>query len=273
MIGILITKFFAALCHSSCLRLILAAFCLAGIVLFALPFSVRIINLGNVFGLAVCMFLLSCVIFRTKLLAFSESVVSHRGGRITFAAIEIVILLGILYCAVITALMLHAANKKPETSPKAMIVLGCKVRGTNPSMMLYRRIQAAYDAMKEYPDIKVIVSGGQGSDEEISEAQCMYDTLCSLGADESRIILEDRSETTSENMKFSKAILEKEQISPNSVILIVSDSYHEMRAQMLAGYEGITNCYPVSASTSFYLVPTYYVREWFGIAHAFVFHS
>ena len=273
MIAILFSKFFAALCNYAYLRLILLTLSLIGIAIFALPLSVRIINIGNMFGLSVSLILLICVLFRKKLQTLTDTLLSHRAGKVSLCLLAALVIAGILYCAVMSILMLHAAHKKPDTAPKAMIVLGCKVRGEEPSLMLYRRIQAAYAAMQEYPDMTVIASGGQGNDEDISEAQCIYDTLVTMGADKKRILMENKSTTTSENMQFSKRILEEHGISPESVILITSDGYHEMRAQMLAGYEGLPSCFPASAKTAWYLLPTYFVREWFGIAHAFVFHS
>lgn len=270
---ILISRFFGAVCDYPLLRIILILLSLLGLAMFAMPLAVRILNVGNGFGLAVSLILLLCVIFRTPLKQFADRCTESRIGRIGCGTAAVIVILGLLYCAAVSIAMLYHANKKPPSQPKAMIVLGCKVRGTVPSLMLSRRIQAAYQAMQQYPELTVIASGGQGSDEEISEAQCIYDTLISLGADADRIVMENRSTTTSENMRFSREILSSLGISPDSVILVASDGYHELRAQMLAGYEGITNCYPVSAPTSWYLMPTYTVREWFGVAHAFVFHA
>ena len=81
--------------------------------------------------------------------------------------------------------------------------------------------------------------------------------------------MEDQSESTSENLRFSKKILDEQGISGS--VYLATDSYHEMRAQMLAKTEQLPPCYPVTPYTSWYLLPTYWVREWFGIAHAFVF--
>jgi len=270
---ILIAKLISAVCNLPVLRIILLALGFLGIAVFALPLCVPIINMGNVFGMIVSLIILLLCFFCTPLHRLADSCMANRAGKTILIVTEIVLLAGIVYCFTVSMIMLYAANKKPDTKPRAMIVLGCKVRGSEPSMMLYRRIQAAYDAMQQYPEMLVIASGGQGNDEEISEAQCIYENLIAMGADETRIIKEEQSTTTSENMQFSKQLLAEHGIAADSVILIASDGYHELRAQMLAGYEGIPNCYPVSARTSWYLLPTYIVREWFGVAHALVFHS
>lgn len=265
--------YFEHLAESHLLRVILLTLSLIGIGLFASPLLFRIVNIGNLFGLGVSIALLLTVLLRAPLGRLYDACMERKAGKITLTVIGILLLLCVLYCMILSVLMLHAAHKKPKEAPAAMVVLGCKVRGETPSLMLYRRIKAAYAAMQQYPDMLVIASGGQGNDEDISEAQCIAETLIEMGADRSRILLEDQSTTTSENMRYSRAVLEAQGIPADSVILLASDGYHEMRAQILAGYEGLERCYPAAAYTSWFLAPTYVVREWFGLTHAFVFHS
>ena len=80
--------------------------------------------------------------------------------------------------------------------------------------------------------------------------------------------MEDKSSSTYENLEFSKSIIEENNLC--SDIVIVTDGYHQLRAEMIAknlGYENISN---ISAPTSPWLVPTYWVREWFGVAYQFI---
>ena len=135
--------------------------------------------------------------------------------------------------------------------------------------MLSRRIQAAYEKLEADPALIAVVSGGQGSNEDISEAQCMYNELTRMGIASERIILEPQSTSTSENLRFSKTLLDEHGITGS--LYLATDGYHELRAQILAKKEGLPACAPASAYTSWYLLPTYWVREWFGLAHAFVF--
>lgn len=254
---------------SNILRIVLLCIALFGTVLFLLPMFVNIINIGNIFGLGCSLLLLGFVIWNKQISGFLGTVNQHTAGKIILRIVGIVIILGVLYCLIMSILMLHAAYRKPKQQPQAIIVLGCRVRGTAPSRMLSRRIHAAYDAMQENPDLIAVVSGGKGSNEEISEAQCMWNELTKMGIPESRILMEDRSTSTSENLRFSKEILKEQGITGD--LLLVTDGYHEMRAQVLAKIEGLPQCDPASAYTSWYLVPTYWIREWFGLAHAFVF--
>ena len=76
--------------------------------------------------------------------------------------------------------------------------------------------------------------------------------------------MEDSSVNTEENLRFSKQIIEDNGL-PEKVTL-VTDSFHQLRAEMLAEQQGIET-YNISGKTSWYLMPTYWVREWFGVAY------
>lgn len=246
--------------------LLLAA--LLGCFFFALPFLAGIVNIGNIAGLAASILLLLCVLFRDPLGQWIRTIWQHKAGKIALSVVGCIIAVGLVLCLVLSVMMGAAANRKPKQEPAAVIVLGCKVNGTTPSLMLSRRLNAAYDYLTANPDVTVVVSGGQGSNEDISEAQCMAEYLVAKGIDENRILMEDQSTSTSENLRFSKAILEEQGIAGE--YMLVTDGFHQYRAQYLAKEEGLT-CYAVSAETSWYLLPTYWVREWFGILHAWVF--
>lgn len=251
------------------LRTVLLIAAASGVLLFLLPMGAGIINIGNLFGLTVCLLLFICLLIPSKVHAVVSRAWSCRSGKITLSVIGVLAVLGVLYCLAVSILMARAACRKPKQEPQALIVLGCKVNGKVPSLMLSRRIQAAYDAMQQYPDIPVVVSGGQGDNEEISEADCMAETLIALGIAPERILRENQSRSTSENLRFSKKILDENGI--RGQLLLVTDAYHQMRAQMLAETEQLPDCAPVTPYTSWYLLPTFWVREWFGVAHAIVF--
>lgn len=250
-------------------RILLLAAAAAGILLFLLPMSVRIINIGNLFGLAVCLLLFICLLIPGKIQTTVRRLWISRSGKAVLTAVGILAVLGVLYCIVISIFMVRAAGKKPKETPQAIIVLGCKVNGSTPSLMLSRRIQTAYEAMQQYPDITAVVSGGQGVNEDISEADCMAESLIRLGIAPERILREDQSCSTSENLRFSRQKLEEAGIG--GPVLLVTDAYHQFRAQMLARTEQLPDCAAAVPYTSWYLQPTFWVREWFGVAHAAVF--
>ena len=95
----------------------------------------------------------------------------------------------------------------PEDEQLIVMVFGCYVRGEEPGRTLTTRLDAALSLLKRYPNADCIVSGGQGSNEAISEAEAMRRYLVSRGIAEERITLEDRSTNTSENLEYTFAIL------------------------------------------------------------------
>jgi uncharacterized SAM-binding protein YcdF (DUF218 family) len=160
--------------------------------------------------------------------------------------------------------MVKASHDNPDGRATTVVVLGCKVKDGRPSLMLRRRLDAAYEYLSENEDVTAIVSGGKGDDELISEAQCMSEYLISKGISPERIIMEDKSESTYENLKFSQSIINERGLEEH--ITIVSDGYHQLRAELIADSLGI-EAYNISAPTSWWLVPTYWVREWFGVIY------
>ncbi len=254
---------------SSFLRVFLILVSIFFIIEFWLPTTVGIVNIGNAFGLGCSILLLVYALFNKRISALLDRIYACRAGKITLRVLGVLIVLGVIYCLILSILMLHSAYRKPKSTPQAVIVLGCKVRGTNPTRMLSERIKAAYDAMQKYPDMVAVVSGGKGHDEVISEAECMRRELIKKGIAESRILTEDQSTSTSENLRFSKKILEEHGITGN--VMIATDGYHEMRAQYLAKRETLPHCDPAPAHTTLLMFPTYWVREWFGLTHAFIF--
>lgn len=95
----------------------------------------------------------------------------------------------------------------PEDEQLTVMIFGCYVRGEEPGRTLTTRLDAALSLLKRYQNADCIVSGGQGSNEAISEAEAMRRYLVSRGIAEERITLEDRSTNTSENLEYTFAIL------------------------------------------------------------------
>ena len=145
---------------------------------------------------------------------------------------------------------------------RTVIVLGCQVHPDGPSLMLTERLDAAYDYLVEHPAARCIVSGGQGADEPMSEAECMYNYLIERGIAEDRLYMEDKSTSTRENLLFSSEIIEANGLNPR--LAIATNEFHEYRAQKLSAELGF-DCSAISAPTTAPLLPTFYVREMFAI--------
>lgn len=127
-------------------------------------------------------------------------------------------------------LLLSGTMHTPTGNEGTVLVLGCQVKGNSPSLILSRRIDAAYDYLKKHPDTVCIASGGEGNDENISEALCIKNELVKRGIDENRIIVEDKSVDTDTNLKYSKDIIENNRLSKD--VVIVTDNFHQFRASL-----------------------------------------
>lgn len=249
-------------------RIIAAILLIIATVHFMTPMFSAIVNVGNITGEAVSVILLFMVIFRRTFSEMFSRMWEHTGGRILLTAAGVLVGISIIGALIISGFMVRAMNDKPDNKQTTLVVLGCQINGETPSRMLKRRLDAAYEYLSEHKDENVIVSGGQGSDEVTSEADVMRKYLIDKGIAENRIFIEDKSTSTEENIRFSKEIIEKEGLCKD--ITIVTDGYHQLRADIFAKREGMNSC-NISAETEGWLLPTYWIREWYGVLHCLVF--
>ncbi len=177
---------------------------------------------------------------------------------------------GLLCAAVAEAAILSAIIRRPDPQAAYVIVLGAKVNGSTPSRSLRYRIESAADYLREHPDCKAIASGGQGPDEGISEAQAIADTLQAAGISADRILLEDRSESTEENLGFSLALMESDGGSTDSPVVIVTSDFHMFRALRLAARAGYQNVSGKTASSMISLIPQNHLREILAVGFYFL---
>lgn len=246
------------------IRTCLAVLFAAGFMIFLAPVFTGIINIGNVAGMTVCTILFFTVLFLNRIIPF---VTTYKALKTASVILIVVAITLIIAASVISVLMIFSANSPPPANT-TVIVLGCKVRGEKPSLMLNKRIMAAYEYLSENPEAMCIVSGGQGSDELISEAECMKRVLVENGISETRIIMENCSASTDENICYSLEKMKEHGLSGDAVI--VTSEFHQLRAKLIAEKYDLKT-YSVSAQTAWYLLPTYWLREWFGVTYEFFF--
>lgn len=153
-----------------------------------------------------------------------------------------------------------AMNTTPPEELDYIIVLGASTKGYEPSKPLAMRIQKAYNYLERNPETLAIVSGGTGNDEPISEAEVMYSELVARGIDGERIIKEDKSMDTIENIRYSFQFIPDE-----TRVGLVTNSFHIYRARMIATSQGHFDVYGVPAQTLFPIGIHYVVREFFGV--------
>ncbi|MCI9061757.1 MULTISPECIES: YdcF family protein [Romboutsia] len=140
-----------------------------------------------------------------------------------------------------------------------MIVLGAKVNGTEISNTLKLRLDKAIEYYNKHKSVNIIVSGGQGNDENITEALAMKNYLISNGVNSNNIIEENKATTTLENIIYSKKILDN--MNNKGKVLIVTSDYHLFRGRLIASILGIENeglCSTSSISGRLY----YMIREY-----------
>ena len=165
--------------------------------------------------------------------------------------------------------LLHSHTDR-DCERKYLIVLGAEVIGTRPSRSLRYRLEAARRYLERFPESIAIVSGGRGRNEEISEAQCMYEQLCAAGIRPDRLIMEDKAVSTMENLSYSFDIIRSLGDDPDGNTAILSSSYHLFRAKKMARTLGVraagVACYPGNPI----LAANFYIREAFGVAHLLI---
>lgn len=160
------------------------------------------------------------------------------------------------------ALIMTEFNAHVDKDLDYIIVLGAKVRPDgSPSTVLKYRLDAAYDYLDAHPRTQCVVSGGQGSNEPMSEADAMAQYLRERGIEENRILIENTSETTAENMALSRELI----ADPSAEIGIVTNNFHVYRALKIARKAGLEHVYGIAAYSNTWYLPNNMFYETFGI--------
>ena len=152
------------------------------------------------------------------------------------------ILVGILTFSALLGAVLNGGHDRIKGEPEVMLILGCQVYPWGPSVLLKDRLDKALTYLNDHDDMVIIVSGGQGPDEHTSEAAVMRDYLMQAGIDGQRILLEDQSHNTMQNITYSAQLMRSHGLEPEQGVLIVSNGFHLTRARML--WERITGAEP-----------------------------
>jgi len=149
-----------------------------------------------------------------------------------------------------------------------VIILGAGLDGTQLSKTLKQRLDQAIEYINHNHEVRIVLSGGQGPGEAISEAEAMGEYLINNGIEKERLIYEKKSTTTKENLQNSKDIIEKLGVS-NPKIMIITSDYHMYRAKMIATKLNI-NAYGISSETPIFIRINYLIREYFAVIKALI---
>lgn len=184
-----------------------------------------------------------------------------------FIFLAIIVLASFL---IIEGLILIEGSKKETEKVDYVIILGARLYGDVPSPALMKRLEVAKAYLIENQDVKVVVSGGQGIDEYIPEAQAMEKYLVDNGIENNRIIVEDKSTSTFENLQFSLEKLKEIDNNENLKVLITTNRYHIFRAKILAKRLGM-DPYGLPAKIPPSIIVQSYIREYFAVIKSLIF--
>ena len=181
--------------------------------------------------------------------------------------ISVVLVLVLAFFVLVECFVASGFGAQVEPGLDYIIVLGAQVKDDGPSVVLKFRLDKAYEYLEESPNTICIVSGGQGRLEPFPEAEGMADYLVSRGIDRSRIIEEDQSKDTKQNIENSMKLFDYK----NSTVGIVTSNFHVYRGVQIARKSGIGNAVGIAADSVPWYNPNNMFREFFGVCKDLVF--
>ncbi len=176
----------------------------------------------------------------------------------------------VLFGALEVFLLSYGTRDDSALPADAVIVLGAGVNGSTPSLSLQTRLDAVTAYLRRYPETPVVLSGGQGPGEDITEAQAMQ-TVLQARFPEKTFLLEDKATSTAENFRYSKALLSAAGIDTESAsVLIVTNDFHMARACLIARRQGVHTLTLAAPLPYGWLTVNYYIREAFALVKTFL---
>lgn len=187
--------------------------------------------------------------------------------KLLWAIISLICILAFISSAF---LFIYGKSDTATYNEDYLIVLGCGINGTEPSLMLVERLDTAVEYANKNTNCKIIVSGGMGNGEDIPEAEAMYNYLVDKGISGERIIQESRSTSTTENFDFSNKLTSGDLQSKSSVF--ITNDFHIYRANSLAKLQGMSLNH-LSSPTPWHSVIPSYLRENLALIQMIVFNK
>lgn len=251
-----------------CVHLGLFIIGIAGILDSFFILKVSNFNLGNIFpGLVGIIFILYSI-FYNQISLFTQ----HGIGKTIYTITQIGILLFLCSFLICVFIITKFASDKPQNGADAIIVLGAGLHSDKVSQSLAYRLDTAASYYYQNQFAIIVVSGGQGQGESVSEAFAMKQYLIQKGIAENKILMEDKSTNTNENFLFSKTILDKYFQYHDYTVVYVTNNFHTFRSGLIAKKTGLQSEGLSSPSTP-YLLPNFYIREYFSVMKYFALDS
>ena len=237
-----------------------------GIVFFSLlALFLNFCMVGYSFSVLVCLCIIGIILVYKGLNLLAKKY--PRDARTLKRIVTVILCIGLLVVGVTECVIIKASFGDPKEHCDYMVVLGAKVRTEGPSVSLMDRIRAAKTYLDSHPDVIAVVSGGQGTDEPMTEARCMYEELVELGVDPQRIWIEDQATSTWENLNFSLNLIEEKTGTRPGKIGILSSEYHLFRASLFADACGVESVGIPAATSRLPQKINHFMREVAGVWH------
>ncbi len=218
-------------------------------------------NIGNLLTVITGAIMTAYGLYYKQIISYTKRGVLKGLRMIFYAGLTLMIVMPIIVFA-------GSFVRPADYTEDAVIVLGAGIHGETPTLPLRNRLLKAVEYYNKNQDAIIIVSGGQGHGESITEAEAMERFLIDKGIPKQNILKEEKSTSTEENLKFSKQILD-ENFSENYTVAIITNRFHSQRARILAKEEGLTST-SVNAPIPWYTIPVNYVRESLATMYTFV---
>ncbi len=189
-------------------------------------------------------------------------------ARVLYRITQGVFIYFIITFTIFFFIILSNRNIEEDREYDSIVVLGAGLSGgRNVSRTLRYRLDKAIELYELNP-VPIVVSGGQGKDELVSEAFAMKEYLVAQGIPEDEVYLEDKSTSTQENFEFSKVVLD-DIFTEDYEIVFTSNDFHISRAEKFMEASGLEG-YGVGAPVDLFMMPSNYLREYLA-THVYYF--
>ena len=239
---------------------------LSGIVLFlngAFMLTFANLTLGVILTTLIGVFFLGWGVFYNKIKKYTQT------GVLKVLRNTVIVLL-CLETVLVAFVALYGNFDNATYSEDAVIVLGAGIRGDRVTPTLKYRLDKAIEYHRKNPNAIIVVSGGQGFQEIVTEAYAMEKYLLENGIDKDKIIKEEKATSTNENMRFSKEILDG-YFGREYATVVITNNFHIYRGVSIAKAEGLGNVTRIHATLQWYNVIPCYIRESLAILKMWVF--
>ncbi len=228
------------------LCLLVGLLCLMGTLILSLAYGFTV---GNAISLSIGLFFIGFYFAYPKLSAFWRQLTNVTLLVGTLIIVGMFVFIGV-----------NGLKNTVKFNEDCVLVLGCGIRGKTVLPTLQLRLDKCVEYLQQNPSALVIVSGGQGRNEAVSEAEAMKRYLVSKGVRTEQIIEESRSHNTKQNFQYSKELMDNYFSSKPYSVACITSNYHAYRARKLSETVGLSVA-QYSSESRWYLYPSAYFRE------------